>query len=82
MSILKLKLIVIYYIFAKIIAKTMLIKEQILNSIKKMPDDITFDELIDEIIFLNKVQKGIEQSEKNQTVSTDDAKKKLEKWLR
>ena len=60
----------------------MLIKEQVINTIKKLPDEITFDEIIDEIIFLNKVQTGLEQSEKNQTVSTEDAKKKLEKWLK
>ena len=69
-------------IFDKIILKIMLIKEQVINTIKKLPDEITFDEIIDEIIFLNKVQTGLEQSEKNQTVSTEDAKKKLEKWLK
>jgi predicted transcriptional regulator len=47
-----------------------------------MPDEISFDELIDELIFIKKVKTGIEQSEKGQTVTTEEAKKKLGKWLK
>jgi len=55
----------------------MLTKEQVLETVQKMPDEITFDELIDELIFMKKVHIGLEQSEKGQTVTTEEAKKKL-----
>jgi hypothetical protein len=57
-------------------------KEIALETIRKMPDEVSFDELIDELIFIKKVQNGLEQSEKGNTVSTEEAKKKLGRWLK
>lgn len=47
-----------------------------------MPDEVSFEELIDELIFIKKVKRALEQSEKGETVTTDEAKKKLDKWLK
>jgi len=60
----------------------MLTKEQIIATIDNMPDNVTIDELIDKLIFINKVQTGLEQSEKGNVVTTEEAKQKLSKWLR
>ena len=60
----------------------MLTKEQIIATIDNMPDEITIDELIDKLVFINKVQTGLEQSEKGNVLTTDEAKQKLGKWLK
>ena len=57
-------------------------KELVLETIKKMPEEVSFEELIDELIFIKKVQNGLEQSGKNETLSTESAKQKLEIWLK
>lgn len=58
----------------------MLTKKQVLESIKELPESFSVDELIDRVILLQKIEEGLEQSSKGQTVSTADARKKLERY--
>lgn len=60
----------------------MLTKEKLLSTIKDLPDKFSFDDLLDRIILLNKIEIGIEQSIAGQTKSTKQAKEKLKKWLK
>jgi phage-related protein len=60
----------------------MLRKEQVLKSIKELPDQFTIDELIDRVILLNKIDKGVEQSDRQETKSTKEAVEHLKKWLK
>jgi hypothetical protein len=60
----------------------MLTKNSVLKTINKLPDNIDLDELIDKLIFIDKVEKGLDQSLQNQVVSETQAKKKLAKWLK
>ena len=60
----------------------MLTKEKVLKTINDLPDTFSADEIIERIILLQKIEKGLEQSAKGQTNSTAEAKKKLKKWLK
>jgi hypothetical protein len=60
----------------------MLTKDNVIKTIAKLPDNFGLDELIDKLIFIDKVEKGLDQSIKNQTISETQAKKKLAKWLK
>jgi hypothetical protein len=60
----------------------MLTKKKLMQSIKDLPDSFSIDELLDRVIFLQKVETGLAQSTKGQTISTKDAKSKLKKWLK
>jgi hypothetical protein len=60
----------------------MLTKNSVLKTIKELPDNFDLDELINKLIFIDKVQKGLDQSLQNQVVSETQAKKKLAKWLK
>jgi hypothetical protein len=60
----------------------MLTKGLVKKTMDKLPLSFTLDELIDELIFVEKVEKGIAQSEHNQTNSKQEAKAKLKKWLK
>lgn len=60
----------------------MLEKKKVLNSIKDLPDTFSIDEMIDRIVLLQKVDIGLEQSRNEQTLTMEDAKSKLGKWLR
>jgi DNA replicative helicase MCM subunit Mcm2 (Cdc46/Mcm family) len=59
----------------------MLSKKDVLKSLKDLPDEFTVDEAIDRLIVLNKMKKGIKEIKDGKGVSTDQAKKKLKKWL-
>ena len=58
----------------------MLTKSQVINSIKKMPDHFSIDDLMDKLILLQKIGIGLEQSEKGEVYSTKEAKEMLKKW--
>lgn len=53
-----------------------------MQSIKDLPDSFSIDELLDRVIFLQKVESGLSQSDKGQTISTKEAKLRLKKWLK
>jgi hypothetical protein len=59
----------------------MLSKEKLLETIRQLPDQISIEELFERIIFLQKVEMGLDQSNGGQIHSTEEAQKKLDKWL-
>ncbi|OFY64670.1 MAG: hypothetical protein A3H98_13305 [Bacteroidetes bacterium RIFCSPLOWO2_02_FULL_36_8] len=59
----------------------MLTKGKLLKTIKDLPDKFSLDELMDRIVLLQKIDFGMEQSQKGQTKSTEQSKEKLKKWL-
>jgi len=58
----------------------MLTKNTVRQSIDNLPDSFTIDELIEQLIFVEKVEEGIKQSEKGKTISNNDVKNMIEKW--
>lgn len=60
----------------------MLTKTQIINSLDKLPDSVTIDQVIDHLIFIEKIQKGLDDSKAGRTNDKDEAREKLKKWLK
>jgi len=58
----------------------MLTKDKLIQSINKLPDTFTIDELIDQLIFIEKVEEGLEQSKEGKVFSNEDVKEIIEKW--
>jgi hypothetical protein len=60
----------------------MISKEKLKEQIDKFPEDeISIDELIDKLVFIEKLEKRISLSEKGgPTLSEDEIKKEIEKW--
>ncbi len=59
----------------------MLTKTNVIQSLKVLPDNFTIDELLDHLVFVQKVEDGLNDSEKNNTISSEEAEKRLKKWL-
>ena len=60
----------------------MLTKTELINSLESLPENLTVDQEIDHIVFVEKVQKGIEDSEKGLINTKQEAQKILDKWLK
>jgi hypothetical protein len=60
----------------------MLSKQKVLKTIAELPDSFSLDELIDRLIFIEKVQKGLDDSIAGNVFSKEEAAKRLEKWLK
>lgn len=57
-------------------------KTKLLETIDLLPDEFKLDELFERLIFMHKVELGLTQSDEGKVVSTEEAKKRLEKWLK
>jgi hypothetical protein len=60
--------------------KAMLTKEKVNKTINNLPDKFTIDELIDRLIFMEKIEEGLQQSEERKVVSNEDLKIIIDKW--
>lgn len=58
----------------------MLTKDKLNKTINKLPDSFTIDELIDQLIFIEKVEEGLQQSDAGKVVSNEDVKLMIDKW--
>ena len=58
----------------------MLTKEKLNRTINNLPDKFTIDELIDKLIFMEKVEEGLLQSDESKVVSNEDLKVIIDKW--
>lgn len=58
----------------------MLTKEQVKKSIKNLPDAFTIDELIEQLIFVEKIEEGIRQAEAGNVISNEEAQSIIDKW--
>lgn len=58
----------------------MLTKEKLNKTISNLPESFTIDELIDQLIFIEKVGEGIQQSDEGKVISNEDVKLIIDKW--
>ncbi len=58
----------------------MLTKNKVKKSIENLPDSFSIDQLIDQLIFLEKIEEGIKQSEEGKVISNEDIKVIIDKW--
>ena len=59
----------------------MLTKEKLIETIKELPESFSVEDLFERIIFLQKVEIGLEQSKNGQVHTTAEARERLKKWL-
>ena len=58
----------------------MLNKDILRQSIDNLPNNFTIDELIEQLMFVEKVEEGISQSKDEKIVSNETIKNMIEKW--
>ena len=56
-------------------------KSAVLDSISKLPDEFSIDEIIERLIVIEKIEKGRIQIKEGKVNSKDEEKEKLHKWL-
>lgn len=59
----------------------MLTKEIVNDQIKEMPMEFTLDELIERLLVVEKISRGIKEVELGKTISEEELDKKMEKWF-
>jgi hypothetical protein len=60
----------------------MLVKKDVIKSLKEMPDHFSVDDAIDRLIVLNKIENARAEIAEGKGLTTEQARKKLHKWLK
>ena len=59
----------------------MLTKIKTIKAIKQLPDEFSLDELINQMILLEKIESSLAQSEKGETIYKDDLTQAVAHWF-
>ena len=59
----------------------MSIKQQVLSAIQRLPDDIDFKDINEEIALLAAVEEAEDDIRENRIISSEEMKSRLESWL-
>ncbi|MDX5321899.1 MAG: hypothetical protein LPK45_12210 [Bacteroidota bacterium] len=60
----------------------MITKTQLFDSMGNLPENLSVEQIIEHLLFLEKVQKGLEDSKSGRVNTKEEAKQKLNKWLK
>ena len=55
-------------------------RDKAIETIKELPPEFDLDELIERLIFVDKVEKGLKQLDEGKTVPHEEVKKITKKW--
>ncbi|MDZ7605741.1 MAG: hypothetical protein U5K79_09180 [Cyclobacteriaceae bacterium] len=56
-------------------------KATVIESINKLPDEFSIDEIIERLIIIEKIEKGHQEIKDGKVNTEEQAKAKLSKWL-
>ena len=54
----------------------------IVETIEKLPDEFPLDELIEQLIVLEKIERGRNDVKEGRVLTDEEAKQRLSKWLK
>ena len=60
----------------------MITKKSLIKHIDKFPDEFTMDELIEKLIFVDKLEKRIELSKEDKTIYESDLENEMKEWFK
>ncbi|MFA4796411.1 hypothetical protein B1J93_01305 [Leptospira kirschneri serovar Pomona] len=55
-------------------------KQQAINLIESLPDDTSFDDIMEELFFSKKVQQGLTELDNNKAISHAQILEEIDKW--
>lgn len=55
-------------------------KEKVIEIAEELPQEFELEELIERLIFIEKVEKGLIQLDEKKTLPHQEVKKKIEEW--
>ena len=60
----------------------MLTKDKIKKTIDTLPDQFTIEDIIEELIVIDKIEQGLKDVQEGIVYTTEEARLKLDKWLK
>jgi hypothetical protein len=66
----------------RVYTDNMTIKEKVIKAVEGLADDASIEDVMERLLFLSKVERGLEQADTGQTMSHSQAKERMSKWLK
>lgn len=60
----------------------MLTKSLVTKQLEKLPEEFTLDDLVEQLILIQKVEQGLNDSDKNKVISEDELDNEIEEWFK
>ncbi|MDE2142793.1 MAG: hypothetical protein KGJ84_10310 [Elusimicrobia bacterium] len=57
-------------------------KQKAIKAVQALPDDASFEDALDRLLLLAKIERGIRQLDAGQSISHGKMKAKMKKWLK
>jgi len=57
------------------------VKESVLMVIKNLPDNVSYDDIMEALYVNQKIDKGIEQLDNGESLSIEQLRERFKKWL-
>lgn len=58
------------------------VKEKVINAIEQLPNNATFEDVMEHIYFLQKIETGLQQVAAGEAVSHEDAVQQMKTWFK
>lgn len=55
-------------------------RDRVIETIKDLPNEFDLETVIEQLIFIDKVEKGLNQAVEGKTISHEEVKKRVSKW--
>ena len=59
----------------------MTVKERIIEAIRELPDEADFEQAMERLYLLYKVERGLKQADAGEKVSHEEAGRRIAEWL-
>ena len=60
----------------------MLTKDKVKKAVDKLPEEFTVDQIVEQLVILNKIKEGLKDIEEGKVYSTDQVKQDFKRWLK
>ena len=57
-------------------------KDRVLHAVQDLPEDSSIEDVMERLLFMTKVERGIQQADAGKTISHGQVREKMAKWLR
>lgn len=61
-------------------AESTTLKQKVLESIEKLPQDASLDDIIERIYFIHKIEIGLKQTDQGDVISHEELLKRIDEW--
>ena len=55
-------------------------RDKAIDTVRELPQEFELEELMEKLVFVEKVEKGLQQAEQGKVTSHDEVKELIKKW--